>query len=157
MATREFLPYRSGPGVLPASNLPSTLDLLRLPFVFAQTDLLDESRFRAAADDRGLRIDVRQLELLHRRRLLVPFFEIHTRQIATPIEDLPEPDPPWGTRWGIWKAATEGRLSDPSDRPFRAWPKASDRIGFLYSSFQLLATTSVKSTVGAMRGCRSSN
>lgn len=149
MSKRRRLPYMSGVSHLDPGLMPSTLDLLRLPHVFSQEDLLDERQFGVEAWKRGVRIDRARLELLHRRRLLVPLLRVHQRPVADPFTGLQE-QPPYTDAARLCKAAQEGRLTDPAIRGFRDWPKRTDRSGYLYSHFQLLSLRSVGYTMTAM-------
>ena len=139
------------------SSVPSSLELLRVPFAFTQTTLLDESQFRSEAKIRGVVLDRRQLELLHRQRLLVPMFELHDRNVGDPMDVVPpgRTFSTWSTE--VFARARIGRLSDHGARRYRPWPSDAERVGLLYSGFQLLALFSLEPTVRAMRGSRNAD
>lgn len=54
----------------------SLIELLDLPHVFSQQALLSPDEFCSECEKRGLRIDVAQLEALHRAGVIAPVFEI---------------------------------------------------------------------------------
>lgn len=141
----------------------TTLDLLSLSLPFTQTRLLDPADLVAEADKRRVRLDLSQLEVLHRARLLVPFFSVsltsgdqrcvvdfnasRTPEIATSTHNLE-----------LYRAAHEGRATDPRLTPFRPWPTRRVRAlwpqrsrGYLYSWHQLLALRWLEPVLGAMR------
>jgi hypothetical protein len=78
------------PSAIEPVGAPDPLRLLDVPHVFTQTGLLDVEEFRTAARERGLRLKHAKLELLHRRRLLVPLMRIHSRTVEglTPIRPI---------------------------------------------------------------------
>ena len=116
-----------------------TVALLADPYVFSQTPLLSGWEFLEEARDRGVRLTEAHLELLHRRRLLQPFYEVHPRQIAAPVE-YPEVFPDgWTALHVVHQAHEEGRLSDPASRRWSPWPSRRSRRAFYYSRYQLLA------------------
>lgn len=141
----------------------STLDLLALPLPFTQTRLLDPGEFAAESLKRGVRVEPAQLEVLHRARLLVPFFEVSIGR-ADPGRRVDYGDsqtPRIGTTTFImelYRAAADGRAFDPRPRPFRPWPTKRSRTlwpvrtrGYLYSWHQLLALGTVDTVLPRMR------
>ena len=145
-----------------------TLDLLPLLLPFTQTPLLDPPEFAAEAAKRKIRIEPGQLEVLHRARLLVPLFEVSLSK-ADPrraIDFADSKSPLIGTSTFIlelYRAAADGRASDPRVTPFRAWPTRRMRAlwpqrtrGYLYSWHQLLAARSLQPVLDAMRRDRAS-
>jgi hypothetical protein len=141
----------------------STLDLLTLPQPFTQTGLLGAGEFRKEAAKRGVRLDDAHLQVLHRARLLVPFFEVSlVRGNVGRIVDFSRSDTPNIVRTTfvseLYRAAAEGRARDPGLERFRPWSTRRTRTlwptmsrGVLYSSHQLLAIRWLKSAVAAMR------
>lgn len=132
--------------MLDPAPVPRTVDVVLAPFAFTQTGLLTPHGFAREAKKRGVRLDRKRLELLHRRRLLVPFLQVHTRPVAPPIKTADVPMP-WGTLAIIRSALADGRLTDPATRRYRPWPADADRNSIWYSSFQLLALRAVDWTL----------
>jgi hypothetical protein len=142
---------RTGPSIIEPASAPTTVDLLRVPYVFSQSRPLTSSQFARAAKDRGVTLDRQRLELLHQRRLLVPLLQLHHRPVAPPVLDLPEPATAWSEAARLRAAAANGELSDPASRRFRPWPKED---GILYSHYQLLALHSLAWTLSEMTASR---
>ena len=100
----------------------------------------------------GVNLLESQLELLHRRRLLVPLFRVYSRQVEAS-------EPPnlgrfvTGRTGDVHSAKAEGRLRDPSKIRFRPWPKPGPTAGVLYSWYQLLALRQFGPWVGHFK-CR---
>lgn len=134
----------------PAVCTRSTLDVLALPLPFTQTRLLDPPEFAAEAARRKVGIQPAQLEVLHRARLLVPFFEVSLAKgdPRRAVDFADSQSPRIGTSTFImelYRGAREGRASDPRTTRFRAWPTMRARTlwptrvrGYLYSWHQLL-------------------
>lgn len=119
----------------------STLDLLERPFTFSQDGILSPSEFTRLAESRGISINEGQLEQLHRRRVLIPFFQVLSRRGAanTRSFDPTPPAPPGSNGWRLLESAREGVLVDPVDRRFLPWPRG--RYGssiFYYAPFQVV-------------------
>lgn len=131
------------PSALDPARALSTLQLLRAPHVFSQAGLWTEAQMVREAKTRGVDVDVDKLELLHRRRLLVPLFKVHATPVAKPMRRLPQPDWSSAARQ-VWHAALEGRLTDPAAHAFRRWPRSHDRRLYLYSPFQTLALRHIR-------------
>ena len=129
---------------MPSSLSATTLDLLQDPYAFTQTKLLTPEQFMREARKRGLRLRRGHLELLHRRRVLQPFFKVHSRPVTNPR--------PSYTLLGFFDSAlhevrsalAEGRLSDPANRRFATWPRVLNRPSLWYSYNQLLALRSIR-------------
>ena len=146
-----------------AASPRSTLDLLALPLPFTQTRLLDPREVAAEAEKRRLRLEVGQLEVLHRTRLFVPFFEVSLAKgdPARAVDFKGSRTPEIGTNTHIielYRAAQDGRASDPRLVTFRPWPTRRVRTlwpqrsrGYLYSWHQLLALRWLEPVVRAMR------
>ena len=128
----------AGPSALPADLPVSTLALLRDPFAFTQTRLLSPDAFTREAKKRGVRLHRGELEILHRRRVLQPFFVVHSRPVADPGPSPAPADYFDSAVDGIRLAFAEGRLSDPALRRFAPWPRSSSRRSLWYSHHQLL-------------------
>ncbi|HVF05269.1 MAG TPA: hypothetical protein VNA20_10540 [Frankiaceae bacterium] len=142
-----WLPFRRGPSLLDPGPLPSTVEVLRVPYAFSQTGLLTPEAFIRKARERGVRLDRDLLQVLHRRRLLAPFLQLHHRPVTTSV-DFPTPGA-WGTTGFITAAAADGRLTDPAARRYRPWPAQRDVNTIWYSTFQLLALPSIRVTLRA--------
>ena len=140
-----------GPWSIPASLGMSSADLLQLPYALSQASILSESQFRSEAKRRGVRLERRELEVLHRRRVLVPFYRVTQRPVCVPV-----PVPPDAARsaWPVYVAAAEGRLQDPSGTPFRPWPKVASNADLYYSHFQLLMLRALPHVFTRMRARR---
>ena len=127
-----------GPSIIRPVPGSSTLDLLSLPYAFTQARLLSPSQFVAEAKKRGFRLERSELEMLHRRQVLVPFYRVHAR----PIEEGRDRSPDLqihGTAWQVYRASFLGRLSDPAIRGFTPWPRRNMEPSLLYSWYQLLS------------------
>ena len=130
--------FFAGSSVLPADLPVSTLALLRDPFAFTQTRLLSHDAFTREAKKRGVRLIRGQLEVLHRRRVLQPFFVVHSRPVADPGLSPAPADFFDSAVDEIRFAFAEGRLSDPALRRFAPWPRSSSHRSLWYSHHQLL-------------------
>jgi hypothetical protein len=130
--------------------VPSALDLLHLPFVFSQTGLLRPESFIREARKRGFDLERSELELFHRRRLLVPLYRVHARPVAAGCDRTPDLQAP-GVAWQVYLASSLGRLSDPADRPFARWPRHEQESFLLYSPYQLLALRGLRWVMSRMR------
>lgn len=121
------------------------MELLSLPYSFSQTGLLSEWDFIREARVRGVNLERRQLEGLHRRGALVPFFATHNRAVNAPqyLKSAQQVD---GVAWPIYGAASEGRLRDPADRRFRPWSRHQSHY---YSQYQLLSTLRLKEVMNS--------
>ena len=149
--------FFGGPSVLPADLPVSTLALLRDPFAFTQTGLLSPEDFTTEAEKRGVRLDRGQLEVLHRRRVLQPFFVVHSRPVADPG---PSPDPTGFFDSAVREirfALAEGRLSDPAFRRFAPWPRSRSHRSLWYSHHQLLLLRFIPQLQAHMQAHRVSN
>jgi hypothetical protein len=141
----------------------STLDLLALPLPFTQTGLLSPREFRNEASRRGVRLDDANLEILHRTRLLVPFFEVSLGPgDVGRIVDFSHSETPNIARTTyiseLYRAAAEGRARDLGVERFHRWSTRRARTlwptmsrGVLYSWHQLLGIRWLKTAVTAMR------
>ena len=132
-----------GNSVVPSNLSTTTLAILQDPYAFTQTGLLSPRDFIREADRRGVKLVREQLELLHRRRVLQPFYKVHSRPVT-------EPEPSSGTS-GLSSSAlrevrfalAEGRVSDPARRRFETWPGPRERPSLWYSYNQLLVLRSI--------------
>src|SRR4051812_23895676 len=52
-----------GPSIIPPVAVPSTVELLKMPYVLSQTGLLDAGQFIAQAKLRGVSLDPGELQL----------------------------------------------------------------------------------------------
>lgn len=156
-------------GMTAAATTRTSLDLLTLSFPFSQVELLTADEFLKAADERRIRmwgdhrLDVTGLEELHRCRVVVPLFCVHlgdedpTRRIDT-TGSVTRERVRRTTISQLYRAAEDGRLTDPWVEPFEPWP--TDRVqtlwpsverGYLYSYHQLLGFERARSIVRALR------
>ncbi|MDT0309681.1 hypothetical protein RM780_22370 [Streptomyces sp. DSM 44917] len=124
----------------------SSLALLIEPYIFTQDDLLSTDKFIAQAKDRGIRISLDLLQVLHSERLLLPLYRVSDTPAAGRQIAIADPGT-FDTRFQVFRAASEGRLRDPAEEGYAAaWPhvRPSDEPqrgwwnGFVYSSWQLL-------------------
>lgn len=129
------------------------MELLSVPFAFSQRPLLNPQSFVKEAGKRGIHLFRDQLELLHKRGLLVPLFRVYSRQVEPP--ELPRPEG-YLSGWAgdVHWAKAEGRLRDPSTTRFRPWPNLLSKAEVLYSWYQLLALQQLDSWVGHIKGRR---
>lgn len=132
-----------GSSVVPSNLSTTTLALLQDPYAFTQTRLLSPQDFIKEAEKRGVRLDRRQLELLHRRRVLQPFYRVHSRPVAAPeLACAPSGSFDSALR-EVRFALAEGRLSDPACRRFAPWPSPWTRPSLWYSYNQLLVLRTI--------------
>ena len=134
-----------------------TLELLRLPLSFTQSRLLDPSDFVKEASARGVGLRVEHLAELHRRRILVPLFQLlrHPRRSrSSAAEWLPEVSYRRGAFDDVLEAAHLGCLLDPGQERFIPWRDRDDmrRRGpaVYYSEHQLLGVETLERAVAAM-------
>ena len=139
-----------GPSVLPPRSGPSTIGLLGLPYVFTQGSVLTVRTFISEAKNRGVRLHRGELEQLHRRGALVPFYRVHPQPIGKGRELRPKRQNVWEVPQ-LYEAAREGRLSDPSARPFRQWPRQQSEESIYYSRYQLLGLRSLRLVLTGMQ------
>ena len=139
----------------------STLDLIDLPYTFWQLRLLTEDQFRREAKARGVDLFERQLEGLHRLRVLSPFVRVSRdgRAIAVAARRN-DPDiweiAHWQSthRVDLLRAHDAGRLHDPLAEHFIARRRLRREVGdvtyrssdYLYSH-QLLSLPIVRSVL----------
>ena len=134
-------------------TVPSTLDLLRQPFVFSQSHLLTDTQFISEARKRGFSFHRGELELLHRRRALVPFYRIHSRPTIGATDRTPSQQV-HGEAWELYLASAEGRLIDPARHTFTRWPRVRSKGGLYYSHHQLAFLRSLRVALDRMTGHR---
>ncbi len=127
-----------GHSVVPANLSITTLALLDDQYAFTQTGLLSPQNFIKEADKRGVRLSYEQLELLHRRRVLQPFYRVHSRPVSDPRQTCGPSGFPASDVQEVRVALAEGRLSDPASRRFASWPSELMRPSLWYSYSQLL-------------------
>ena len=134
-----------GDSVMPPVASTTTLALLQDPYAFTQTSLLSPENFIKEAKRRGVRLDRGQLELLHRRRVLQPFYGVHSRPVTDPGLMCAPSGFTSSALSEVRFALTEGRLSDPAHRRFEPWPSPRKRPSLWYSHSQLLALRPISS------------
>lgn len=117
-----------------------------MPFTFTQDDLLSTQDFIKAAEDRGYRLSLDDLQAFHSNRLFLPLYRVSD----TPVDERRinvVANGNMNDRWKALKAAQDGRLCDSAHEgyssawPYRCPPNGQGRRwwnGFLYSSWQLL-------------------
>ena len=127
-----------GPSVLPKRLASTTLELLKDPFAFTQRALLNPEQFVRESKRRGIIVTVEELELLHRRRILQPFYEVHRRPVANPC-DIDGPREILSSAVvEVVVALRQGRLSDPAQRRYSKWPGRGSNRSLWFSWHQLL-------------------
>ncbi len=124
------------------------LRLLTLPYSFTQDRLMDTKDFIKAAEERGHKLTLDDLQYLHSHRLLMPLYRVSDHPVeGRKIELDSSAILGMNARGWTLHAASEGRLRDCSEEGYSAaWPYArpddedpSDWWnGFIYSSWQLL-------------------
>lgn len=143
-----------------------TLDLLDLPYTFWQLRPLTEDQFRKEAKARGVFLQERELEGLHRLRLLTPLLRVsrNGREIASAARR----DDPLVWQLAHWQltyrldllaAREDGRLFDPTQEHFIARRRLRREVGdvsyrsseYLYSHHQLLALPLVRGALPYLR------
>lgn len=135
MALTKWPPFILVPSLFASDDVPSTLELLSLPYSFSQTGVLTERDFIRGAKERGVSLDRGKLEGLHRRGVMTPFFAIHYRPVESPrLGPSQQAD---GVAWPIYRAASLGQLRDPGQSRFRPWTASRSHY---YSQYQLLST-----------------
>lgn len=117
---------------------PSTIELPAQSYAFSQASLLTESQFIAEARKRGVSLEKGELEQLHRRRVLVPFYRIHARPIGPGRHIAPDRQVA-GEGWRLYQASGEGTLGDPAQHRFTKWRTGPSGAGIYYSHYQLLS------------------
>ena len=132
-----------GDSVVPPVASTTTLALLQDPYAFTQTSLLSPENFITEAKRRGVTLDREQLELLHRRRVLQPFYRVHSRPVTAPGLTCTPSGFTSSALSEVRFAVTEGRLSDPAHRRFASWPSQRRHPSLWYSHSQLLALRSI--------------
>lgn len=138
-------PSRSAMDVPAASSSASTLALLALPLVFTQDEVMDCAEFQAAAEVRGFRLALDDLEEFHRQELLIPFFRVDPEADPAFAVHVYTTDQHWLTP--LLQAATEGRVRDPAAEEFSTEhpynrPREADphhwHNGYYYAAWQLV-------------------
>ncbi|MEU6247891.1 hypothetical protein [Glycomyces sp. NPDC047010] len=124
----------------------SSLDLVRMPFIFTQDELHTTESFIKRAKERGFDLTLDTLQELHSLRVLVPLYRVSDTAVAGRRIAIERPMGP-NTRAEVLDAAGEGRLRDPAAEGYSvAWPyrRPADADpegwwnGFVYSSWQLI-------------------
>ncbi len=121
------------------------LELIDIPYAFAQRDLLSASEFADEAKKRGVDLDLGQLEAFHRAGILIPLYA--SRGVR----------PPWkssdASGHGSYRELRDaGDLVDPRKEGFRPWRRfrhlvdgyAEPTRSWLYSQYQLLALSELR-------------
>ncbi|WP_155830360.1 hypothetical protein [Glycomyces tenuis] len=131
----------------PSVNIfASSLDLMQIPFIFTQDELLTTEAFIKRAKERGFTLTLHTLQELHISRILVPLYRVSDTAVAGRRLALERPLGPNARAW-VLDAAIEGRLRDPATEGYSsAWPyeRPPDEDpenwwnGFVYSSWQLV-------------------
>jgi hypothetical protein len=126
--------------------------LLKRPYVFTQQGLLDHEEFAREAAERGVPIEVGQLEALHAAGVLAPLFRLD-KWYALEIPDYRR------SPGRLRKLLRDGQLVEVTTQPFISWGKFRGRLGgfpawrskFLFSPYQLLGLDSVEHLLPQMR------
>ncbi|SOD73545.1 hypothetical protein SAMN05892883_2837 [Jatrophihabitans sp. GAS493] len=153
-----------------ATSSRSSLDLLHLPYPFSQvplltaSDMLDAAKIRriTMAGDWDLTID--GLQELHRYRILVPMYCVRLTNARVPepslnlTKSLTAQHCHTTIPQALYRAAVEGRLSDPATVPFRSWPTRRKQTAwptveraYLYSQHQLIGLRRARGFVSSLR------
>ena len=146
------------------------LDLLAMLLAFTQNSLLKPEDFVVQAKKRGLSLRAEQLLELHRRRLLVPFYQLRRQPgrsgrvvpvAAVAASGYSQSRSPIAL---VTEAAQAGCLRDPATERFRSWaeglqlPVASGRRSrypaAFYSPYQLLGLRAIGSLCREMSYAR---
>lgn len=144
------------PSIIPDGAVPSTVELLAQSYVFSQSSLLTDRQFIAEAKKRGVSLEAGELEELHRRRVLVPFYRVHPRAVGAGRSLAPDRQVP-GEAWRLYQASRDGRLTDPAERPFRKWTPGSFDASVYYSHYQLLSLRGIPLLLTRMQSRRQAN
>ena len=132
------------------SSIGGALALLTIPYVFTQDGLLATDRFITKAKERGHRLSLDDLEMLHNHRLLIPLYRVSDIPVEGHRIDV-KLDGGMNARGWTLEAAVEGRLRDASEEgystawPYKQPPDEEDQHwwnGFVYSTWQLLSVRS---------------
>jgi hypothetical protein len=139
-----------------AATSRSSLDLLSLPYPFSQvglltaSDFVKQAEFRRSHADRGLPMDLRVLEVLHRYSVLTPLFRVDlTPGVPERKQDIALSLTAQHVHTTVvselLRGATDGRAADPAVEAFHAWPAERRRAlwptfdsAYLYARHQLL-------------------
>ena len=84
--TKAWPPFVFPISVIGPEQVPGSLEILRRPYAFSQTSLISAREFSKRAKERGVSIEMEQLELLHRLRVLVPLLQIHRNRVSDPTD-----------------------------------------------------------------------
>lgn len=141
-----------GPSVLPVRLASTTLELLRHPFAFTQTNLLSPEQFIKEAKKRGVHLELAELELLHKHRVLQPFYEIHNRRVASPFKATFSISSRSTALQNVHIALADGRLSDPAERRYTRWPDRRSRRSLWFSYHQLQVVRHIPYIQARMKG-----
>ncbi|MFE9793231.1 hypothetical protein ACFYRL_16015 [Streptomyces goshikiensis] len=134
-------------GFVVKHQVRSSLELLKIPFVFTQDELLDTGSFIRKAKERGHILSLETLQALHVHGLLVPIFRVSDTAVEGRRVDVGDVLLEQNPRGWVMHAALEGRLRDPREEGYSsAWPYmrpegvglATWWNGFVYSSWQLI-------------------
>ena len=93
-------------------STPSTIDLLRIPFVFSQDDLLTTAQFVKEADLRGYQVSETVLAELHEFDIMPPLVRIDDEPQAALRVEVARTGGHNPRGW-VTAAVAEGRLRDP--------------------------------------------
>ena len=147
----------------------SAVDLLDLPFGFAQLRPLMADDFRRQANDRGVSLQQAHLEALHRARILVPLFRVirDTRTInalarrgARETYSFSRWHPT--SRFDLEQARGRDWLRDPAEERFMSIAQrrrpledySYEASVYVYSPHQLITLPLVKETLASMKYSR---
>lgn len=153
--------------------MPSTVDLVSLPYVFTQSALLTAADFVRRARDRDVVITEHEMEVLHRERVLVPLLRVSRdiRPLRRAIARSPEVAElasrlPWeAAHWrptqveDVVTAYARRRLFDPASERYiapvrrsRTYERVSYTVsGYLYGELQLISLYLVRSLLPFIR------
>jgi hypothetical protein len=145
------------------------IDLLRLPMVFSQNDLLSPEEFINEAKARGRRLEEEHLHELHRIGALVPLYRVMNRPVGPEQPEVPSAVVArehggysmGGSNGLLFRAYGLGHVVDPATRPYRSWAGGIPvrRHNYVqrypsvfYSPYQLLGLLQLEAATRRFRG-----
>lgn len=148
------------PVVVPRDLGISTLDLLKIPFLFTQTGLLTVSQFVREAKKRGIRLTELEMEQLRLQGFLVPFYQ-KGMDISNELE-IPNLPQHTGIAHNIAISYSQNQICDPGKRNIRSWSDRNTSYEnsipeVLYSQYQLIALRFLRKIITRATYRRDSN
>ncbi len=122
------------PVTIPRELGISTLDLLKVRFLFTQTGLLNVTQFISEANKRGIKLCKIEMEQLYLQGYLVPFYQGMDVSDEPKIYNIPQHT---GIAYDIAIAHRHSQIYDPGKKDIRSW--SDGNTGVFYSHYQLIA------------------